>query len=70
MRPYDKTASYGVHRDPKGILFQLLGIWGRERVLLAGASNGGRADPGQAALISLMQCTVLFLTTAPNDTIP
>lgn len=66
MRPYYRMASHGVHGNPKGILFQLEQI-GPERVLLAGASNAGLADPGQATLIALLQCTVTFLTTEPDE---
>jgi hypothetical protein len=63
MRPYYRMASHGVHGNPKGIIFQL-GDMRTRRILLAGASNAGLADPGHAALISLLQCTVSLLNTA------
>src|SRR5258708_2004388 len=60
MRPYYQMASYGVHANTKGLIFD---IGSMDRMMfLAGASNGGLADPGQLALISLNQCTATFLT--------
>jgi uncharacterized protein DUF5677 len=66
MRPYYRMASHGIHGNPKGILFQL-GQIGPERFLLAGASDAGLADPGHAALIALLQCTVSFLASKPDE---
>lgn len=68
MRPYYKMASYGVHGNPKGILFHLEEIRPTE-FLIAGASDVGLADPGHATIISLLQCTIAFLHTRPNDVI-
>lgn len=66
LRPYYRMASHGVHANPKGLIFDI-GNFNREipgynRTMLAGASNAGLADPGQAALISLNQCTAALLT--------
>jgi hypothetical protein len=66
LRPYYRMASHGVHANPKGLIFDIgnidRDIPGYHRPMLAGASNAGLADPGQAALISLNQCTVALLT--------
>ena len=65
QRPYYRMASHGVHANPKGLIFDIghptLDIPGYKRTVFAGASNAGLADPGQAALISLNQCTATFL---------
>ncbi len=66
LRPYYRMASHGVHATSKGLIFDIgnpdLDIPGYEKPNLAGASNVGLADPGQAALISLHQCTTAFVT--------
>ena len=66
QRPYYRMASHGVHANPKGLIFDIghpaLDIPGYKKTVFAGASNAGLADPGQAALISLNQCTATFLT--------
>ncbi len=66
LRPYYRMASHGVHANPKGLIFDIGNIDkeipGYNRIMLAGASNAGLADPGQSALISLNQCTATFLT--------
>ncbi len=65
MRPYYRMASHGIHPNPKGIAFNL-GIIDPQKVMLAGPSNAGLADPGHATLISLLQCTVVLLGTRPD----
>ncbi len=66
LRPYYRMASHGVHANAKGLVFDIGNMYksipGYHRALLAGASNAGLADPGQLALISLNQCTAVFLT--------
>jgi hypothetical protein len=66
LRPYYRMASHGVHANSKGLIFDIgspeLDIPGYKKTVFAGASNAGLADPGQAALISLNQCTTTFLT--------
>lgn len=66
LRPYYRMASHGVHANSKGLIFDIGNIDkeipGYNRTMLAGASNAGLADPGQAALISLNQCTAALLT--------
>jgi hypothetical protein len=66
LRPYYRMASHGVHANSKGLIFDVgipnLDIPGYKKTVFGGASNAGLADPGQAALISLNQCTAVFLT--------
>ncbi|MGI9059002.1 MAG: DUF5677 domain-containing protein [Ktedonobacteraceae bacterium] len=70
LRPYYRMASHGVHANSKGLIFDIGNIYrerpGYQKMLLAGASNTGLADPGQLALISFTQCTVAFLTLKPD----
>lgn len=65
LRPYYKLASHNVHTNPKGVLFKL-GLLPEHRVLLAGPSNLGLADPGHGTALSLAQTTAVLLTTRPN----
>jgi Family of unknown function (DUF5677) len=66
LRPYYQMASYGVHANSKGLIVDVghpyLDIPGYQKMIFAGASNAGLAEPGQSALISLYQCTVAYLT--------
>ena len=66
LRPYYRTAGYGVHATSKGMLFDIGSIQslaGGPRGLLAGASNAGLADPGHGSLLSLNICTSTLLTS-------
>jgi hypothetical protein len=65
MRPNYRMASHGIHPNPKGIAFHLGNI-GSKKVMLAGPSHAGLADPGHATLISLLQCTSVLLGTKPD----
>lgn len=65
MRPNYRMASHGIHPNPKGIAFNLGNI-SPQKVMLAGPSNAGLADPGHATLISLLQCTAVLLGTRPD----
>lgn len=58
-RAYYRMASISIHPNARGIRFSLGAEL--ERMLLAGPSGGGLADPGQSALISLLSCTVCLL---------
>jgi hypothetical protein len=60
-RSYYRMASHPVHAGPKGILFNL-GLFDDAKVMLAGPSNAGLADPGHAMCISLGQITAAFIT--------
>ncbi len=64
MRPYYRMASDNVHANTHGAYHRLgLSTQGQDRVLLAGPSNMGLADPGHATAISLSQITIALLTT-------
>lgn len=55
-RSHYKWASDGVHAGPKAIFKPELKI-GKQKIILAGPSNGGLADPGHATAISLGRVT-------------
>jgi hypothetical protein len=55
-RSHYKWASDGVHAGPKAIFKPELKI-GKQKIILAGPSNGGLADPGHAAAMSLGRVT-------------
>ncbi len=63
MRPSYSMASHGVHSQSRGILFQL-GQIGPEGQ--SWRCDAGLADPGHSTLISLLQCTAVFLCIAPD----
>lgn len=63
-RPYYRMASHATHAGPKALSFDL-GLL-RTEVMLAGPSNAGLADPGDAAAISLFQVTVALLNLRPD----
>ena len=65
LRPYYKLASNYVHLGPKASSFSL-GVVNGSKILLAGASNYGLADPGQNTCISLNQITTELLTLYPT----
>lgn len=56
LRPYYGWANHGVHADAKGARLNCVDYRGGS-VLMAGVSNAGLSDPGQSAVISLMQTT-------------
>jgi hypothetical protein len=59
-RAHYRLAANNVHANPKGTFFKL-GLLTETDILLAGPSNAGLADPGQAAAISLVQiCSALL----------
>lgn len=66
LRPYYRMASHKVHANPRGVFFSLGLSHGTEKILLAGPSNAGLADPGHLTAISLTQVTANLLTTEPN----
>jgi hypothetical protein len=67
MRPYYHMASHGVHPGIKGSYFSIQDLGTRGKQMAAGPSNVGLADPGHAALISLVQCTVAMLNHYPQE---
>jgi hypothetical protein len=66
LRPYYKMASNQVHAGPKGAAFTL-GSLGKNRINLVGASNAGLAEPGQGAVLSLVQILVTLLVHKPEN---
>lgn len=60
MRPYYKWANNYIHGGPKGILFKA-GTYRQEKVMLAGPSNYGLADPGKNTAYSLFQTTLTLV---------
>jgi hypothetical protein len=65
-RPSYKMASRSVHANIRGITKSLGLPPGEDRVLLAGASDIGFADPAHGTAISLLQITTTLLTSKPN----
>ena len=66
MRPYYRMASDNVHANSHGAHFRLgLHSSQQEKMLLAGPSNLGLADPGHSTAISLLQITTTLLATKP-----
>lgn len=65
LRPFYRLASHGVHANPKGVFFQL-GLLEETGVLLAGASNAGLSEPGQAAASSVVQISGALLGLQPT----
>ncbi|MCR8996269.1 DUF5677 domain-containing protein [Brevibacillus laterosporus] len=65
LRPYYKLACNYVHLGPKASSYSL-GVMKESKILLAGASNYGLADPGQNTCLSLTQITTCLLTVYPS----
>ncbi|MEC0311368.1 DUF5677 domain-containing protein [Paenibacillus lautus] len=65
LRPYYKLACNYVHLGPKASSFSLGNIEG-SKIIIAGASNYGLANPGQNACLSLTQITTCLLTSYPT----
>ena len=65
LRPFYKMACHNIHANPRGIFFKL-GLYPETDMLLAGPSNIGLADPGQATALSLMHITLSLLNHQPN----
>ncbi len=65
MRPYYNMASHNVHANPKGIQFRL-GLPEGKKILLAGPSNYGLADPAQCIAYSIFETTSSLLSLADN----
>ncbi|WP_289142362.1 DUF5677 domain-containing protein [uncultured Brevibacillus sp.] len=65
LRPYYKLACNFVHLGPKASNSSL-GVIQKGKLLLAGASNYGLADPGQNTSLSLTQITTCLLNIYPS----
>jgi len=66
LSPFYRLASHNVHANPKGLSVKLGLGPDVGKVLLAGPSNTGLADPAQGAALSLLQTTSALLGTRPN----
>ncbi len=67
-RPHFGMASHSVHAGFKGMTFDI-GQMGRAQypaLMLAGPSNAGLTDPGDSAVLALMNCTVALLNHKPT----
>ena len=66
LRPYYNLACDAIHGGSKG--FYRLGLMDiyQNKILLAGASNYGLADPIQNTAISLLQITICLLNLEPD----
>ena len=66
MSPYYKMASDNIHANSHGASFRLGSSLHPNRLLLAGPSNMGLADPGHSTAISLNLVTASLVTTSPD----
>lgn len=64
-KPYYKMSCHAVHAGAQG-LFWSLGVGGEEKVLLAGSSDLGLADPGALTALSLAQASAALLSYESN----
>jgi hypothetical protein len=69
LRPWYRLANHGIHSGSTGAI-HVIDFYGHGRVMLAGPSNSGLADPANGALIALHQVTAALLihavSTPPN----
>jgi Family of unknown function (DUF5677) len=65
LRVHYRMASHNVHASSKGVFFKL-GLMGDARVLLAGPSNAGLADPGDRTAWSLAHISATVATLEPS----
>jgi len=66
MHPFYKWACNDVHGGSKGTLANVIPGADGKRVMLAGPTNDGLADPGHATALSLVQLTLPLITNAAN----
>ena len=67
MRPYYKMASNAVHADSKGTVFNIgISESDKEKILLAGPSDSGLADPGSGTAVSLNLINTTLITSRPT----
>lgn len=68
LYPYYIMACHNVHAGAKSLRFKLglIKSYPESKVILAGPSNYGLADPGQLSAISIHQITTCLLTTKPT----
>lgn len=68
-KPFVKLSHHAIHGGASGAL-DVLELYGRGEVMLAGPSDAGLAEPGHGSLIALYQVTVAYLLHGPNQTNP
>lgn len=67
LRPFYNMANHFVHAGPKGITFNIGISESHEgKILLAGQSDSGLADPGSNTAISLHKMNIALLTSRPT----
>lgn len=67
MRPYYKMASNAVHSESNGTFFNIgLSQSDKEKILLAGPSDSGLADPGSGTAVSLNLINTILITSRPT----
>jgi hypothetical protein len=65
LRAHSRMAGHNVHANPKGVFFKL-GLLRDSRLLLAGPSNAGLAEPGQCTALSLADTSATLGTLQPT----
>lgn len=65
LRPYCRMASHPTHAGPRAIHWEI-GIGAGQRMMLAGPSDAGLADPGHGMCVSLNQVTATVLARSPE----
>ncbi len=67
MRPYYKMASNAVHADSKGTFFNIgISEFDEEKILLAGPSDSGLADPGSGTALSMNLINSTLIISRPT----
>jgi len=67
MRPYYKMASNAIHAESNGTFFNIgLSKSAEEKILLAGPSDSGLADPGSGTAVSLNLINAILITSRPT----
>lgn len=67
MRPYYKMASNAVHAESNGTFFNIgLSKSADEKILLAGPSDSGLADPGSGTAVALNLMNAILITSRPT----
>ncbi|AKB33046.1 hypothetical protein MSSIH_2356 [Methanosarcina siciliae HI350] len=67
MRPYYKMASNAVHAESNGTFFNIgLSKSAEEKILLAGPSDSGLADPGSGTAVALNLINAILITSRPT----
>lgn len=65
FRPWYRLSNHAIHSGATGAV-QIRDFYGHGNVMLVGSSNGGLADPGAGALISLYQVTTALVVNGSS----